>query len=146
MRRRRVASAADGGSAVVEFVFVAVCLLIPVAYVVGCAATVETAAYAATQAAREAGRAFVSAGGVREGRADADVAARLAFGDQGLDLPPDALRITCVGGACLAPGSAVVVDVAWAVRLPLLPDHVAVPVSATHRVPVDRFRADPDDA
>ncbi len=141
----------DRGSAVVEFLVVAVGLLVPVAYLAACAGAVESAAYATSQAAREAGRAYVTAGGAAEGRARALAAARLAFADQGLVLPNGALRVTCVDGSCLAPGSAVLVDVRWALPLPWLPAGItgdtaaSLPVSATHRVPVDDFRADPDD-
>ena len=142
----------DRGSAVVEFLVVAVGLLVPVAYLAACAGAVESAAYATSQAVREAGRAFVTAGGATEGRVRAVAAARLAFADQGLLLPDGALRLTCVEGTCLEPGSAVVVDLSWAVPLPWLPAGLAdaapatLPVTATHRVPVDEFRADPDDA
>lgn len=141
--------ATDAGAAVVEFVVVVLGMLVPIAYGLACLARVEAAAYAATQAAREAGRAFVTADGLTDGRRRAAAAASLAFADQGLTLPPDSLRLSCVDGPCLSPGSAVVVDLAWELPLPWVPatltDAVpaAIPVSATHRVPVDRFRADP---
>lgn len=145
-------AAGDDGSAVVEFLVVVLALLVPIGYLVVCAAAVERAAYAATTAVREAGRAYVTAGGSVAGRARAVAAARLAFADQGLDLPAGALRLSCLGGSCLSPGSAVVVDVAWDLPLPWLPTGLAdaapatLPISATHRVPVDDFRADPDDS
>lgn len=142
----------DRGSAVLEFLAVVVALLVPITYVVTCVAAVESAAYATSQAVREAGRAFVTAGGASQGRVRALAAARLAFVDHGLELPPGALRVQCVDGPCLTPGSAVVVDLDWSLPLPWLPASIsdgapaAVPVRATHRLPVDDFRADPDDS
>lgn len=141
----------ESGAAVLELLIVAVVLLVPIAYLASCIGAVESASYATSQAAREAGRAFVTAGGASAGRTRALAAARIAFADQGLVLPPGALRLTCAGGPCLSPGSAVVVDLAWSVPMPWLPAGIddtraSLPVSATHRIPVDDYRADPDDS
>ena len=54
-----------------------------------------------------------------DGEREAYAAARLAFNDQGLDLPEDAIRITCSADPCLTPGARVTVsierqsDLAW---------------------------------
>ena len=153
--RRAAASptrSAEAGSAVVEFVVVAVALLIPIAYLVPAAAAVQSAAFASTQAVREAGRAFSTAATEVDGRQRALAAARLAFSDHGLVLPPGSLRVTCPEGPCLTPGSVVAVDLAWSVALPWLPGSLdsdvpaRVPVTATHRVPVDDLRSSPGTA
>ena len=138
----------DRGSAAIEFIVLGIGLLVPLVYLATAAATVQAAAYASAQAVREAGRAFSSSATPAQGRRLAESAARLAFVDQGLDLPTSALRISCSDGPCLSPGSAVEVVLAWEVPLPWLPGTLAadaparIPVEARHRVPVDDFRGD----
>lgn len=145
---RRLRSS-DEGSAVVEFVVAAVCILVPLVYAVAAIASVQSATFASTQAVREAGRAFSLSASQTAGRAAAVGAARLAFADHGLDLPTDALTISCPSGACLSPGSIVQVDLDWNVPLPWLPDlfdaTASVPLSATHRVPIDEYRSGPSE-
>lgn len=131
----------DRGAAVIEFLVLGVGLLIPLAYIGIAAAGVQSAVFASTQAVREAGRAFSSSVTAAEGRGRAVAAARLAFADHGLVLPAGALRVTCPESACLSPGSSVVVDLAWSVPLPGVP--AAIPVQATHTVPIDDFRGSP---
>lgn len=134
----------DRGSALVEFLVVGVAVLVPVAYLALAATTVQAEVLAGTQAVREAGRAFSMSATVAEGRSRAVAAARLAFLDHGLDLPADGLRIACVGGPCLAPGSSVDVRLAWSVPLPWVPvggiAEPALPLSAEHLVPIDDYR------
>lgn len=139
----------DRGSALVEFIALGVGVLVPLAYVALAAAAVQGGVFASTQAVREAGRAFVTSATPSEGLVRAGVAARLAFDDHAIELPPDALRVTCVAGPCLAPGSEVLVELDWRVPLPWLPDGFAgtaptlVPIRAAHRIPVDDYRGDP---
>lgn len=141
--------ASEAGSAVVEFIVIGIGVLVPLVYVVLSAMTVHTAAFASAQAVREAGRAFSTAVTASDGRKRALTAARLAFADHGLDLPDEALRLTCEG-PCLTPGSTVDVALDWRVPLPWLPATLAeasaasVPVSAAHRVPIDDYRSSQD--
>lgn len=130
--------AQDRGSALLEVIVIGVAVLVPVAYLGLAAATVQSAAFAGSQAVREAARAFATAATASEGRARAAAAVRLALADHGLTAPADAVRIRCLGGPCLAPGSAVVVSMEWAVPLP----PTSVTLSSEHRVPVDDFRGD----
>lgn len=145
MNRLRWALRCDDGAAVLEFVFLAVLVLVPLVYLVIAVMRVEAAGYAVTQAAREAGRAFIQADSASQGQADARTATALALADQGFSGGAGALWLSCQG-RCLAPGSAVRITVATRVRLPFLPDfldHVAaVPVSAEHVEVVDDFRSD----
>jgi hypothetical protein len=106
IRRALARRRSDEGSAVVEFIIVGIAVLVPMVYVVQCAMTVHAAALASSQAVREAGRAFSTAATEAQGRERASIAGRLAFADQGLALPPGALRVTCPDGPCLSPGSA----------------------------------------
>lgn len=146
---------ADRGSAIVEFSFLALLLLVPMAYLVLTVFRVQAAAYAATGATREAGRAFVTSTaaapqGVGATYDDALAAAALAAGDHGVELRGSDLRIECAPDpACpLVPGQRVEVSVELRVPLPLIPrwggDRLpaSVAVSARHVETVDRFRSD----
>ncbi|MFM8240591.1 MAG: pilus assembly protein [Actinomycetota bacterium] len=136
----------DQGTAVVEFVVLVVLVLVPVVYLVLGAMRVQAGAYAVTQAAREAGRAYVQADSPANGAKAARVATSLALADQGFESRSDSVVVQC-DGPCLAPGSRVSVQVNLKVKLPFLPDSLAdstvgsVRVSADHVVPVDDYRS-----
>ena len=61
----------DGGSAIIEFVFVAVIVMVPLVYLIIAVATVQRSELAVSQAAREAGRAFATADSAADGPARA---------------------------------------------------------------------------
>ena len=134
---------ADEGSALVEFTVLALLLLVPLVYVLLGAFQVQRAAFGATEAARQAGRAFARAESVEAGLARARAASRLALADQGIEDAADPL-VECPDGPCLVPGSTVRVTVTYTVRLPVLsliaPGGVGVPVTATHVAVVDTFQ------
>lgn len=140
-------SSDDRGSSLVEFLVVGVAVLVPVAYLALAVTAVQAQVLAGTQAVREAGRAFSTSATTSEGRTRAVAAARLAFRDHGIDPPADGLRITCVGGPCLSPGSAVDVRLAWSVPLPWVPltdaEGPALSLGTEHLVPIDDYRGDP---
>lgn len=128
----------DDGSALVEFVYLAMLLLVPLVYVVLTALTVQRNAFGLTSAARDAGRAYATAGsdGLGERRAEAAVA--LAMHDQGVDWSPDGRVIRC--DPCdYAPGSPFTVSLHSKVPLPLVPSWLCggkclagIGVSASH--------------
>ncbi|MFM1964565.1 MAG: hypothetical protein RL134_290 [Actinomycetota bacterium] len=138
----------DDGAAVVEFVVLVVLVIVPIAYVVIAAMSVQSAAYAVTQAARESARAFTQADSLADARSAARMATRMALRDQGVTVRGNELQIDCVG-ACLAPGSVIRVSVSTRVRLPFLPESLAdstvgaVPVSAEHVAVIDDYRGAP---
>jgi Flp pilus assembly protein TadG len=137
----------DDGTATIEFTFLSVLLLVPLVYVVLSASQVQRTAYAATEAARDAGRAYVRADSAGQGERRAYAAARLAFADQGLDLPMDAVRISCSADPCLTPGSRVTVAIRARAVLPGVPSLgrgvASVAVDARHVEVVDAFREVP---
>jgi Flp pilus assembly protein TadG len=143
MRRRRD----EHGSAVVEFSWLAILLMVPLVYVMLAVFDVQRASYGATAATRAAGRAFVIVpDGMTEddARARAFEAAQLAMKDQGMELSPGQLSITC-NPACLQPGSTVTVTLDTEVRLPLIPDALggeppAIHISAGHTEPYGDYR------
>lgn len=150
----------DRGSAVVDFAFLAVLLAVPLVYLVVTVARLQAASYAVAQAAREAARVFVTTSLGGEPMARARAAAALAFEDQGFapvtsdasrapGLQAGSIAVDCGARACLEPENTVTVTATVYVDLPLVPEVVTrvmparLPVSATHRVAVDRFRAAP---
>jgi Flp pilus assembly protein TadG len=138
----------DAGSALIEFAFLGVLLFVPLVYLVLSVFAVQRAAYGATAAAREAGRAWATAGDDAEGRQRAYAAAALALGDQGLALRPSELTVDCPTTPCLSPGATLTVRVDTRVPLPLVPDLLggdlaSVAVSARHDAVVDAYRGFP---
>lgn len=141
----------EGGSAVVEFLAASLLLLLPVLYLVLVLGRLQAATFAAEGAAREAGRSFTTSATVDGAAARAVASVRIALDDQGFEHvdAAAALDLTCAPAPCLAPGSDVVVRVAFDVALPAVPSFVqsvvplAVPVSATHVEPVDSFLVTP---
>lgn len=137
-------ASAERGSAVVEFVALAVLLLVPTIYFVATLAQVQAATFAVEAGAREAGRILATAESDAEARARAEAAVALAGTDQRLEVPA-ALETACDARPCLTPGAGIVVRVSTTVPLPLLPDAVVtalgagIDVHAEHEVRVDRF-------
>lgn len=110
----------DDGSAIVEFVWLAILLMIPLIYVVLAALSVQRTAFAQTTAARDAARAYATAGSDLDGERRAEAVVALAMHDEGVDWSPTGRVIDC--GACTyAPGSAFSVDLHSVVRLPFVP-------------------------
>jgi hypothetical protein len=142
---RRPPAPADEGSAIVEFVWLAVLLLIPLVYVVLAAVSVQRTAFAATAAAREAARAYATAGSDAEGERRAEAAVALAMHDQGVAWSPQGRVVAC-GSCSYEPGSPFSVDLRTVVRLPFVPRWLCgercaagIPVSAHHRERLDCY-------
>lgn len=134
----------DDGSAMVEFTWLALLLLVPLVYVMLAAFEVQRTAYAVTNAAREAGRAFVTAPSLAQAYARADAAVELAMIDQGAPLDTVTSTITCGSDPCLTPGGRVTVVVEAQVPLPFVPDLLdrsvaSVSVDARHDAVVDSY-------
>ncbi len=135
------------GTAIVEFVWLAILLLVPLLYVVLAVFDTQRTAYAASAAARSATRAFLTAPDQQTGLARAQAAARLAFADQGIEAASFRLTIACrpVPTRGLSPGSVVSAEVRSAADLPLMPaalgdDTPRIAVAAAHSSPYGTFR------
>lgn len=131
-RLARVRVGGDAGSAIVEFVFVAVVIMVPLVYLIASVATVQRTQLAVTQAARDAGRAFATSDNAVAARARVAAAVRLALHDQGL--PDDAsVRFVAARRGCddaavtprLVPGAEFTVCVSRRVELPGVPSVLA---------------------
>lgn len=132
----------DDGSAVVEFTWLAVLLMVPLVYVLIGLFQVQRAAFGVTEAARQAGRALATADDCRAGLARARAAAGLAMQDQGI---ASGWTLAPPTGCPLVAGQAVTVQVAYVVQLPVVgrlfaADRAGIPVRASHTAVVDRFR------
>jgi Flp pilus assembly protein TadG len=139
----------DRGTALVEFSWLAVLLMVPLLYIVLAVFEVQRSAFGVSTAARAAGRAFTQAPTEAVAAGQAEVAAAIALRDQDLDLGRRSLEISCTPqpGNCLAPGSVVTVRVGYPVPLPLLPSSLgghrpSIRVEAAHSVPYGTFRED----
>jgi hypothetical protein len=123
-------SQSDEGSAVVEFVFLSLVLLVPIVYLVLTLAAVQSAAFAAEAVARDASRAAVVGGvdalqdGATYARAEeaardrAAVAVQMTLKDFHVDEQDVSVDLACSASPCLTPGSDVTVTVAVRVALP----------------------------
>ena len=127
-------SRSDDGTATLEFVTVAVVLFVPLVYVLLTVFAVQRAAFAVSAAAREAGRAYVTAPSADVAETRARAAADLALADQLPGVPRADLDIA----GELVPGSAVTITVTYDVEV--AGGLGRIPVSATHVAPVDRYR------
>ena len=144
----------DDGSAVVEFIFLSLLLLVPIVYLVLALAAVQSAAFAAEAVARDASRAAV-VGGVNAlqegatyaqaeaaGRERAAAAVQSTLADFHVDLDDADVELSCDADPCLTPGSNVAVEVTVRVALPgigaLLPS-AQVSVSSAGASPVDGY-------
>lgn len=142
--RRRTGGLEDG-RAIVEFVFLGVVMMVPLIYLVMTLAVLQAAAYSATTAAREAGRAFTTATAEGQSMPRARAAAQVAFEDFGFLQEETSVAVACDGAPCLRPDARVLVRATIRVRLPYLPAFLGdavptvIPVSATHVATVDRF-------
>jgi len=148
-RRARLARArGEEGSAIVEFVFLGVLLLVPLVYLTMAVARIQAGSYAVTTAAREAGRAFVTAEAGEDAAARARAASEVAFRDQGF-VDMGALEIACSASPCLSPDARVETTTRVTVPLPLVPElardvvPLEIPLTASHLSVVDRFRGAP---
>jgi Flp pilus assembly protein TadG len=135
----------DAGSALVEFTYLAILLMVPLVYVLISVFLVQSAAFGTTEAARQASRAFARADSYGQGQQRATAAARLALRDQGVD--GGQVAIDCFGTPCPAAGSRVRVTVTHHVKLPLLGSLFSdqrrgtIRVQASHTEHVDRFKS-----
>jgi hypothetical protein len=156
--RPRQAAVRDDGSAIVEFLWLSLLLLVPLLYLVVALSRIQAGAYGAEFAARESSRAAVVVGiqslergtsldqAVAAANRRANAVAALAVEDFGFD-PDHSARVTlgCNPQPCLSPGSDVVTTVEITVDLPGVPGFVrgwlplGVTVSSTSASAVDGF-------
>ena len=151
MIRRRRDEGGDCGSAIVEFVFVALVAMVPLVYLLVAVAMLQRTQTATASAARQAGRAFATAADTEVAVLRARVAVRLALAAHGL--PDDAtVRYVAANAACssgsvvpsVAPGAEFTICVQRNVSVPGVPGVLAgrgVMVVGAYVVHIDDYRS-----
>jgi Flp pilus assembly protein TadG len=134
----------DEGAAMVEFVVLAVTLVVPLCYLLLAVFDVQRAAYGSGAATREAARVFVRAPSTAVGEQRAHAAAALTMHSHGIEMSDGDLVISCSATPCLTPGATVEFTYRTRVHLPWLPsigglDVASIPVSASHAQVVDEY-------
>jgi Flp pilus assembly protein TadG len=138
----------ESGSALVEFVFIALVVFVPLVYLVAGFSAVQRGVFASTEAARDAGRAIGTAPDLDSGLAQAERAAQLAVEDQSVDATDVRIEYAPDGASCdaagsytptLTPGERFSVCVTVTVRIPLLPEFIDAN-TATGQFVVERDR------
>lgn len=135
----------EEGTAIIEFIWLGLLLMIPVVYILIAVFDTQRAAYGVSAASRSAARAFILAPDVSSGFERANRAARVALEDQ--HVRGASVEITCSPqpSDCLTPGSSVRVFVRATQPLPLTPralgDQIApITVDSTHVEPYGTHR------
>lgn len=148
-RRRRLRD--DRGSGIVEFVLLVVVIFVPLTFGVLAFSSVQRTVLAATDAARQAGRAIATAGNPGDALERARYAARLAAQSQNVDIDgmqvwtapatSDCASRATTYDAALSSGEVFVVCVEIPIRLPLLPELLdANTATGRYVVSMDSFR------
>jgi Flp pilus assembly protein TadG len=137
----------ERGSAVVELVWLGILLLVPILWIVLSVFEVQKGAFAASAAARSAGRAYALAPTDAEGERRARAVARQALADQGLGSAPLQVTVSCTPYPrdCHRGTSVITVRIATRVDLPLMPDVLggeqpSFALDATHTVPIGQYQ------
>jgi Flp pilus assembly protein TadG len=141
----------EAGNAIVEFVFVAIVMLVPLIYLLVAVAAVQRSQTAVTNAARDAGRALVNGAAGDDPATRLAAAVRLALTAQ--HLPDDAtVRVVAADDSCqgpqvaprLEPGAQFAICVTRRQQVPGVPSVLAgraITSVGRYVVHVDDFRA-----
>jgi hypothetical protein len=135
----------EQGSAVVEFTFLSLLLMVPLVYFIITVGQIQAGSFAVVGAADQAAKVFVAQPDAVSGRAAAEQTVLLALADYGYQRADATLVTNCQPADCTAAGSAVTATVQLTVPLPFVPfsdalhlDAARLTASATQLV--GRFR------
>lgn len=141
MRRRD-----ESGSALVEFSWLAIILLVPLIWVVLSVFEVQRGAFATSAAARAAGRAYALAPDDATGERRARAVVEQVLADQGTRGQRARVEISCEapGGNCHVGTAVITVRVDSGVDLPFFPailgrDAATFSLDASHTVPIGQY-------
>lgn len=127
---RQIRDGREAGSAIIEFVFVAILVLLPLVYLVVAVAVVQRARLGTTNAARDVGRVIATSDNADQAGIRAQAALRIALASEGLQPSQVQLRYVAAGADCqsgaaivpvLAPDSQFAVCVIGHQALPAVP-------------------------
>lgn len=128
--RRRVAAALcrqgpmqepERGSAVVEFTFLALLLMVPLVYFIITMSQIQGGSFAVVGAADQAAKVYVAQPDPATAQAAAEQAVSIALADFGHEPAEASVATACAPADCHAAGTAVTVTVRLSVALPFLP-------------------------
>lgn len=105
-RCKQLRPTGERGSAIIEFVFVAVLVLVPLIYLIVAVAVVQRARLATTNAARDVGRAIATSATAGQAEVRAQAALRAALRGQGMTASEVELRYVAAGADCQGPATA----------------------------------------
>ncbi|MEZ2392059.1 hypothetical protein AB6813_21455 [bacterium RCC_150] len=135
----------EQGSAVVEFTFLSLLLMVPVVYFIVTIGQIQGGSFAVVGAADHAAKVYVMQKDVSSAQAAAEQAVIMALADYGHPTQRATIEVACDRNDCLSAGAAVTVTVGLAVPLPMMPfgdalrlDAARLDASATQMV--GRFR------
>ncbi len=144
--RRSTRSRDDAGSALVEFSWLAIILLVPLIWIVMSVFEVQQGAFATSAAARAAGRAYALAPDDASGEARARAVVEQVLADQGTPGQQARVEITCEapGGNCHVGTAVITIRVDSGVDLPFFPvilgkQAVSFSLDASHTVPIGQY-------
>jgi Flp pilus assembly protein TadG len=136
----------DSGSALVEFSWLAIILLVPLIWVVISVFEVQQGAFATSAAARAAGRAYALAPDDATGEARARAVVQQVLADQGTPGQRARVSVSCraPGDNCHVGTSVITVRVDSGVDLPFFPAIIGkgaavFSLDATHTVPIGQY-------
>lgn len=112
----------ESGSSIIEFIMLAVLLMIPVVYFLIGVSTVQAATYAGVGAADQAAKIYASGGEISsaERARRAEISARSVLQDYGIDSSRATISRSCPTGGCDAAGDVVAYEVEIRVPVPLI--------------------------
>jgi Flp pilus assembly protein TadG len=111
----------ERGSAVVEFTFLALLLMVPLIYFIITVGQIQGGSFAVVGAADQAAKVYVAQADAETGRTAAEQAVMVALADYGHPADNARMETNCDPSDCFAPGSAVTVTVHLTVPLPFVP-------------------------
>jgi Flp pilus assembly protein TadG len=121
----------EQGSAVVEFTFLSLLLMVPLVYFIITVGQIQAGSFAVVGAADQAAKVFVAQPDTASGRAAAEQAVLLALADYGYGPANARLDTSCQPADCTAAGSAVTATVRLTVPLPFVPFSDALSLNAS---------------
>lgn len=124
-------SGSEHGSAVVEFTFLALLLMVPLVYFIITVGQIQGASFAVVGAADQAAKVYTAQPDGASAQAAAEQAVAIALADFGHSPDQATVLVSCEPADCQAAGTAVTVAVNLTVPLPFIPFGDSLRLSAT---------------
>ena len=131
------------GNASVEFIGIAVALMVPLAYAIIAMSQLQSAVYGVNGAAQMAARAYVQAVNDSTGRFAAARSAAIAGRNHGLIIAASDVAVVCDVANCLTPGTEVRVTVRTTARIGGAGFSKSLPLESSRQFVVDPYRQMP---